>query len=125
MKRSKILEPFSLHSMDLAQMSVGKYNTKKRSSNPSGSQSGPQLEVIGPTGTIWTHRPSLAPCGTVAGDPQSALASTGNAGDNVFSSFDLFTPDPPSLAPEPVSPEKPHRIRNGYRCEKASAWRHW
>ena len=134
MARSKKLDPFRVHSTDPHHKPIVQYNTNKKSSNPSGSQKEPRIEIAQTDGTIRTHRGSLVPpSSTIAGDPLAAQASTESARDDVFSSSTQDSPeDVPSFAhrdalmPAPsVPPAKLGRIRSGYRREKASAWRHW
>ena len=119
-------EPFCMRSLLPAQMPVAKYNnTKKMSSNPSGSQSLPQIEIAQQGGMIQTHCGPLIPHDlTIVGNPQHIQELTGDTEDDVFSSPTLFT-DTPTLPPIPAPPAKPSCTRDGYRCEKASAWRHW
>ena len=120
-------EPFRMRSSLPAQTPVAKYNnTKKTNSNPSGSQSLPRIEIAQRGGTIRTHRGPLIPHDpTIVGNPRRIQELTGDTEDDVFSSPTLFTEDAPTLPPIPAPPEKPGRIRDGYRREKASAWRHW
>src|SRR5260221_7416019 len=134
MARSKKLDPFRVHSTDPHHKPIVQYNTNKKSSNPSGSQKEPRIEIAQTDGTIRTHRGSLVPpSSTIAGDPLAAQASTESARDDVFSSSTQDSPeDVPSFAhrdplmPGPsVPPAKLDRIRSGYRREKTSAWRHW
>src|SRR5258707_8164256 len=134
MARSKKLDPFRVHSTDPHHKPIVQYNTNKKSSNPSGSQKEPCIEIAQMDGTIRTHCGSLVPpSSTIVGDPLAAQASTESTRDDVFSSSTQDSPkDIPSLAhrdalmPGPsVPPTKLGRIRSGYQCEKASAWCHW
>ena len=95
-------------------MPVVKYNnTKKMSSNPSGSQSLPWIEIAQWGGTIRTHHGPLIPHDpTIVGNPQHIQELTGDTEDDVFSSPTLFT-DTPTLPPILAPPAKPSHIRDG------------
>ena len=87
-KRSKILEPLHVHSVNPHDKAVVNYRTnkKKKSSNPSGSREEPRIEILQSDGTIRTHRGSLIPPGsTAAGDSLAAQASKQSAGEDFFS----------------------------------------
>jgi len=96
MVRSKKLDPFCVHSTDLHHKPIVQYNTNKKSSNPSGSQKEPCIEIAQMDGTIRTHHGSLVPPSlTIAGDPLAAQASTESTRDDVFP---LLLRTPPKMS---------------------------